>query len=99
MKSLRASAFFTASVAALALTRHVEGRATRNALEPFRQAIIATLNDLADALDQGRAPRSLPELDAPNAIVADSPLVTARIGRMSRQVKTLHDSVERIVGR
>jgi uncharacterized membrane protein YccC len=88
---------FTASVAALAIARHVADGTTAAALEPFRRTAVATLDDLALALDEGRAPRPLPAL-APKIEEAPlSDLVKARVDRLARQVKTLHDAVARMV--
>lgn len=89
---------FTASVAALAIARHVADGTTSAALEPFRRAAVAALEDMARALDEGRAPAPLPSIGA--RIVEEaalSALVRARVDRLARQVKTLHDAVVRMV--
>ncbi|MEP6730416.1 MAG: FUSC family protein [bacterium] len=87
---------FTASVAALAIARHAADGTTRATLEAFRQAVMPAVEDLAASLENGRAPMSLPNLDAHVAGATASPLVRARLERLTRQVKTLHDAVERV---
>ena len=85
---------FTASVAALALSRHSIDAAPPETLAPFARAATAALDDLADALEQERMPASLPELPAP-AGERVSPLLRGRLTRLARQLKTLHDAVDR----
>ena len=87
---------FTASVAALAIARHAEDGMSRGALESFRHAVMPVLDDLAASLENARDPFALPELDTPRDAVPLSPLVGARVHRLARQVKTLHDAVARI---
>ena len=85
---------FAASVAALAITRHAAHAEVRRAIEPFSLQVVATLDDLARALEEGRAP-----LPLSGATVETQPLpavVTARIERLSRQITTLHDAVARM---
>ena len=84
---------FAASVAALAITRHAADGAVGRALEPFARRATATLAELAQALDEGRAPAALQGLDDQPSL---PPLVKARIDRLSRQVTTLHDAVARM---
>ena len=86
----------TASTAALAIARHAADGTRRAALEPFRQKAASTLADLASALDEGRAPRPLPPIEARHEKEPISPLVRARVDRLARQIATLHDAVARI---
>ncbi|MDB4914290.1 MAG: hypothetical protein JWM95_1934 [Gemmatimonadetes bacterium] len=88
---------FTASVAALAIACHVADGTTAAALEPFRQTAVATLEDLARALDEGRAPAPLPSIGKQLGEAQLSDLVRARVDRLARQVRTLHDAVARMV--
>jgi uncharacterized membrane protein YccC len=87
---------FTASVAALAIARHAAEGTTRAALEPFRRAVMPVLDDLATSLENGRDPRGLPDLDLHTGDAPVSPLIKARVDRLARQVKTLHDAVARM---
>ena len=87
---------FTASVAALAIARHVQDGTTAQSLDPFRRVVVATLDDLAQALDEGRAPLPMTGLTDGGDQLPMSGLVRARVDRLSRQVKTLHDAVERL---
>ena len=85
----------TASMAALGIARHSEGPA-RESLEPFRQAAVSTMEDLADALDEGRQPVPLPPIAQRVSSAQLSPLVRARVDRLARQINTLHDAVARM---
>jgi uncharacterized membrane protein YccC len=87
---------YVASVAALAISRHSADHPMTPVLEPFRAFVVATLDDLADALMEGRSPRPLPPFKAADLRGA-SDLVLARTERLSRQVGTLHDAVARIL--
>jgi uncharacterized membrane protein YccC len=87
---------FTATVAALALTRHVRDGTTRKDLEPFCRAVIAALEDLAESLEAGRTPLPLPEKVAEFSPSGFTPLVRARLERLARQTGTLHDAVVRL---
>jgi uncharacterized membrane protein YccC len=86
---------FTASVAALAISRYVVDGSVRELLEPFRRVVVATLDDLASSLEESRPPKPVPALGV-KAVPELSPIVTARIDRLARQVKTLHDAVARM---
>ena len=86
---------FTAAVAALAISRHAATQPMTVALEPFRLRAIEALEDLSHALEEGRAPSALQALGTPPATVV-SPVVGARVDRLSRQVTTLHDAVARM---
>jgi uncharacterized membrane protein YccC len=87
---------FTASVAALAIARHTPDGTTRAALEPFLRMVMPVLDDLATSLESARSPLPLPDVDATMGEGPLSPLVSARVNRLARQVKTLHDAVARI---
>ena len=92
---------FSASTAALALTRHTVGDAAagaRDALTPFAVRAAEVLDALALSLAEGRSPPALPpELAMDAAAGALPPLVRTRVERLTRQLKTLHDAVERWV--
>jgi uncharacterized membrane protein YccC len=81
---------FTASIAALALSRHSVEAVPVEALAPFAHAADAALADVAAALAAGRAPAPLVEL--PEPAVPVSPLLRGRLTRLGRQLKTLHDA-------
>jgi uncharacterized membrane protein YccC len=85
---------FTASIAALALSRHAVDASPPESLAPFARTMDAVLDDMAGALEEGRGPAPLPELPEP---VGDgvSPLLRGRLSRLARQLKTLHDAAER----
>jgi uncharacterized membrane protein YccC len=85
---------FTASIAALALSRHSVDAVPAEALAPFAQAADAALADVAAALAAGRAPAPLGELPEPPAGPV-SPLLRGRLTRLGRQLKTLHDTAAR----
>jgi uncharacterized membrane protein YccC len=90
---------FTASVAALAIARHVSDGTTGAALVPVRATLTPALEDLASALESSRVPADLPDLDAPRTQVTMSLIVKARVERLARQVATLHDAVARMAPR
>ncbi len=85
---------FTASIAALALSRHSVDAVPAEALAPFARAADAALADVAGALAAGRAPAPLAELPEPPAGPV-SPLLRGRLTRLGRQLKTLHDAAAR----
>jgi uncharacterized membrane protein YccC len=85
---------FTASIAALALSRHSVDAPPPGALAPFAGAVDATLADLAASLAEGRAPEPLAEPREP-ADPSLSPLLRGRLARLARQLKSLHDAVDR----
>lgn len=84
---------FTASVAALAISRHSATHPMTAALEPFRTEVVSALEDLSNALLEGRPLRPLPSFEAVPGV---SPVIAARVERLSRQVTTLHDAVARL---
>jgi uncharacterized membrane protein YccC len=85
---------FTASIAALALSRHSVAAVPTGALQRFASAMDQALADLAAALAEGRAPRPLDFMGEP-ADPTLPPLLRGRLTRLRRQLKTLHDAVER----
>jgi hypothetical protein len=58
--------------------------------------VMPMLGDLATSLEHARTPLPLADLDAAMGEARLSPLVSARVNRLARQVKTLHDAVARI---
>ncbi|MFL5562246.1 MAG: FUSC family protein [Gemmatimonadaceae bacterium] len=88
---------FAFSVGALALGSDERMRPPRDALRPFADAAARVLDDLADAITEGRAPDAFPqpgEVARADAMLA--PLVSARVERLARQLKPLHDAVAEI---
>ncbi len=92
----------TASIAALALTRHTSSGASTEVLTPFAATAAAVLDDLAAAVSEDRPPAPLPNVVASEAARAGEgslPLIVrARLDRLARQIRLLHDAVERWVG-
>jgi uncharacterized membrane protein YccC len=88
---------FTASVAALGIARHAVDGTTREALVPARNLLAPILDDLASSLENARLPLALPKVDASLTQAPMSLVVKARVDRLARQVKTLHDAVARMV--
>jgi len=86
----------TASIAALALARHAAPPGSMAALEAFARRADAVLDDLATAATEHRRPAPLPilveeaELDRGAA-----PLLRARVDRLARQIRLLHDALDR----
>ncbi|MEO8334566.1 MAG: FUSC family protein [bacterium] len=87
---------FTASVAALAIARHAADGTTRDNLLPAKDILLPELEDLASALEQGRMPQPLLKSDVTLTQTPMSLIVQARVERLSRQVRTLHDAVARM---
>jgi uncharacterized membrane protein YccC len=86
----------TASIAALAVARFAPDAPPADAIVPFVQRAAAVLDDIATALTTRRLPRALPSLYESEALsAAPSPLVHARLERLARQLRSLHDSAER----
>lgn len=86
----------TASIAALSLVRHGNERPSPEILAPFADAAATELEKLAEAAEQGHPPD--PMADIPVLAGDDSkkfPLLAARIERLTRQLATIHDAVER----
>jgi uncharacterized membrane protein YccC len=88
---------FTASIAALVLSRHMVQGIRADQLAGFAGSVRPALAELASALAEGRAPlplEEIPTLDGPNV----SPLLQGRATRLARQLKTLHDAAARWLG-
>jgi uncharacterized membrane protein YccC len=86
---------FTASIAALALSRHEIEPPPPETLAPFAESVGGTMSDLSAALREGRAPAAFvepPELDPARA----APLLRGRARRIARQLATLHAAVARL---
>jgi len=85
----------SASTAALAMARHTESGGG-SALLPFAQRAHDVLADLEQAARERRRPAPLPilvqgaELDRRAA-----PLLRARVDRLARQIRMLHDALDR----
>ena len=90
---------FTATVAALALTRHVRDGTTRAMLEPLCTAVCSALEECALSLEGGGAALPLDDAIAKFSPAPFTPLVRARLERLARQVGTLHDAVGRLTQR
>ncbi|HEX2778052.1 MAG TPA: FUSC family protein [Gemmatimonadaceae bacterium] len=88
---------FAVSAGALALTGTGADHPARDALAPFTTAATAVLDDLADAVRESRRPAEFP---VPGSITlfatAVAPVVRARVERLARQLKSLHDAVAEI---
>jgi uncharacterized membrane protein YccC len=83
----------TASIAALSLTRHTTAGTSPAALAPFLGTATTVLDDLAASITDARAPAPLPVVAA---VDAETPLlVRARVDRLARQIRLLHDAVAR----
>ncbi|HEY2026161.1 MAG TPA: FUSC family protein, partial [Gemmatimonadaceae bacterium] len=86
----------TASVAALALTRYSAPADSDRLLASFMRLALPVLDDLADAAEIGRRPAPLPILVGREAeATRDTTLVRARIDRLARQIRMLHDALDR----
>ena len=70
-----------------------------SAVHPFVATATSVLADLADAVEEGRAPAKLPSVVASEAARVRAagvpPLVLARLDRLARQIRQLHDAVAR----
>jgi uncharacterized membrane protein YccC len=85
-----------ASIAALALARHAIEQPAGEAVRPALARAAGVLDDLADSVESGDPPkpmRPLPQLSSDER--QSFPLLYARLERITRQLSTLHDSVER----
>ncbi|HEY2065964.1 MAG TPA: FUSC family protein [Gemmatimonadaceae bacterium] len=87
----------TASVAALAIARYSAPPESQGVLAAFMRLALPVLDDLGDAVEVGRRPAPLPillgEEDAGPA--RDATLVRARVDRLARQIRMLHDALDR----
>jgi hypothetical protein len=87
---------FSASTAALALARYAPDAPPAASLEPFVATAERVLDDLASSLDEDRQPLALPPfLGEEVAGPVLPPLFQARVERLRRQLRMLHDAVER----
>ena len=85
---------FAVSIGALALTSDDATRPPDGALEPFAGAASAVLEDLAEAMASRRAPAPFPrpgEVARTRAPISAG--LSARVERLARQLKPLHDAV------
>jgi len=86
----------TASIAALALARHTAPEGSMAAMEPFARRAGSVLDDLAAAAVEGRRPAPLPILVQDAEVDRSAaPLLRARVDRLARQIRLLHDVVDR----
>ncbi|MFI5256668.1 MAG: FUSC family protein [Gemmatimonadales bacterium] len=100
MTSLTYTRRLTASIAALALARHAPADGADVILEPFARRASGVLEDLAGALEEHRPPAPLPilvEVGDGRRDGTPSPLLGARVDRLARQIRLLHDAVDRWV--
>lgn len=85
---------FAVSVGALAVGADETTRPLADALEPFARAASRVLEDLADAISSGRPPAPFPlPGEVARAPVPLSAVVSARVERLARQLKPLHDAI------
>ena len=89
----------TASIAALALARHTTPGTGAAELRPFTETAMMVLSDLATSVEEGRPPARLPSVvaseEARSRDTGVTPLLRARLDRLARQIRLLHDAVER----
>ncbi len=90
---------FTASVAALAIGRHVADGTTRASLLSVKETLVPVLEQLASALEGGTMPSDVPEIEPTPALASMPVIVESRVNRLARQVRTLHDAVARMAAR
>jgi hypothetical protein len=84
----------SASIAALAMARHASD-ASSATLDPFRRRAEAVLDDLTRAVREGGRPSPLPILVQGAELEQDAaPLQRARVDRVARQLRQLHDAVD-----
>lgn len=85
-----------ASIAALALARHAVETPAGAVVQPVMKKAAQVLDGLADSVEQGNVPQPMPTLPQLTPEEQQSfPLLFARLERITRQLSTLHDSVER----
>lgn len=88
----------SASIAALALSRHSVTLPEPRPLETIAGEMERILGDLALAVQDGRPPAPLPPVGVIDAAEAPlPPLLRGRIDRIARQLRTVHDAVARWV--
>ncbi len=87
---------FASSTAALALASTASGATAPAALESFATEANRILDDLADAVAAGRSPAPFPSIGVvamPDVGVAVA--VRIRVNRLARQLRMLHDAIDR----
>ncbi|HEV7498684.1 MAG TPA: FUSC family protein, partial [Vicinamibacteria bacterium] len=84
---------FAASVAALALARVPPDAASLEAIPSFAEAATRAFDDLITAVTAGQPPEPLPTAALEPLRVDVPPVVRARLDRLARQLKSLHDAV------
>jgi len=91
---------FAAATAGLALAGEIDASTAHVELDRFSDVVIPVMKDLADAIASGRPPAPLPEAlaDIRTMTASPSPL-HARMRRVARQAKLLHDAVDRWMAR
>lgn len=82
-----------AAIAGLALAGDPDAQGVGSNVDRFVDAMVPVLDDIADAIENGRAPAPLAD-SRPEISASSSPL-EARMRRITRQVKLLHDAVDR----
>jgi uncharacterized membrane protein YccC len=89
----------SASIAALALSRHNAPDVAQSTLRMFADTAIGVLDDLAEAIELGRPPAPLPSIVASEAERTRGsevpPLLRARFDRLARQIRLVHDAIAR----
>ena len=89
----------SASIAALALARHSAPELPQATLRDFADSALRVLDDLAEAIESGRAPAPLPTIVSADAMRASAaevpPLLRARFDRLARQIRLVHDAIGR----
>ncbi|HEY4217902.1 MAG TPA: FUSC family protein [Gemmatimonadaceae bacterium] len=87
---------FASSTAALALASGGGSQVSPSAVRDFSDAATYVFDDLADSVTAGRMPAPFP---APGAVTLPDERVSgamrARVNRLARQLRMLHDAVER----
>jgi uncharacterized membrane protein YccC len=84
---------FAASVAALALAPVPPDAAALQAIQSFAEAAIRAFDDLIAAVAAARPPEPLPAAALEPVRGELPPLLRARLDRLARQLKSLHDAV------
>ena len=89
----------SASIAALALSRHHAPEISPSALREFADTALRVLDDLAESIESGRAPAPLPPVVSADAErtreAPTSPQLRARFDRIARQIRLMHDAIGR----
>ena len=89
----------SASIAALALSRHSAPDVPQPTLREFADTALCVLDDLAESIEAGRAPAPLPTIVSEAAVRSRGeqvpPLLRARFDRLARQIRLVHDAIAR----